>query len=360
MPLSQTRCLLLCMLLVFASANGCDRTSSLDSFQLRQGKGLSLAQDLSGQITAIRFDSSPLTDADLQLMGTSTSLRELSGNAEQVTEAGLVSLAGCSGLQSLQLNACRLNDSAAQAIGSLSALTVLNLTDAKELAPAHLNCFAELPKLLELGLSGTAMNDSCIAQLPAAPLRALSLSRTQLTSAGVQMLAEKYPTLEVITLDEVALDAAAVAALAKLQKVTDLSLCGSGLDDASAAPLCGLQQLRVLNISSNPAITDALIKSLGAAAELRTLNVAGTQFTGTAFADAGFPSLSSLIADNTQVKSDSLQSLKLPTLFSLSLNGCALSTAEIRKVFATNDQTSVSFEEAAPAKDAGEKVKGQI
>ncbi|MFM8475975.1 MAG: hypothetical protein ACKOEO_09270 [Planctomycetaceae bacterium] len=356
----RTRCALLCMLIVIASAIGCDKTSSLESFQLRQGQGLSLSQDLSGQITAIRFDSSPLTDADLQVMGTSTSLRELSGNAEQVTEAGLVALAGCSGLQSLQLNSCRLNAGAARAISSLSALTVLNLTDAKELAPAHLSCFAELPKLLELGLSGTAMNDSCIAQLPAAPLRALSLSRTQLTGAGVQMLAEKYPALEVIQLDEVALDAAAVAAIAQLQKVTNLSLCGCGLDDASAAPLSGLKQLRVLNISSNAAITDALIQSLGTATELRTLNVSGTQFTGTAFADAGFPGLSSLIADNTMVKGDSLRSLKLPTLFSLSLNGCSLSMAEIRKVFAANDQTAVSFEEVRPAEDAGEKVKGQI
>lgn len=356
----RTHCLLLCMLVGIASATGCDKTSSLDSFQQRQGRGLSLAQDLSGQITAIRFDSSPLTDADLQLMGTSTSLRELSGNAEQVTEAGLVSLAGCSGLQSLQLNSCRLSEGAAQAIGSLSALTVLNLTDAKELAPAHLSCFAELPKLLELGLSGTAIDDSCIAQLPAAPLRALSLSRTQLTGAGVQMLCGRYPSLEAIVLDDVALDAAAVAALSQLQKLTDLSLCGCGLDDASAATLSGLKQLRVLNISSNAAITDDLIKSLGTATELRTLNVSGTQFTGAAFADAGFPSLSSLIADNTMVKSDSLRSLKLPTLFSLSLNGCSLSMAEIRKVFAANDQTSVSFEEVRPAKDAGEKVKGQI
>lgn len=360
MPRFQTRCLLLCMLVVFASTTGCDKTSSLDSFQLRQGKGLSLAQDLSGQITAIRFDSSPLTDADLQLMGTSTSLRELSGDAQQVTEAGLAALAGCSGLQSLQLNSCRLSDGAARSICSLKALRVLTLTDSTGLAPTHVSGLAELPKLLELGLSGTAMDDSCIAQLPAAPLRAISLSRTQLTSGGVQMLSEKYPTLEVIALDEVALDAAAVAALSQLQKLTDLSLCDCGLDDASAAPLSELKQLRVLNLSGNDLITDAVIKSFGTVAELRTLNVSGTQFTGTAFADAGFPSLSSLIADKTLVKSDSLRSLKLPTLFSLSLNGCSLSTAEIRKVFAENDQTAVSFEEASPAKDAGEKVKGQI
>lgn len=348
------------LLLAFFPAVGCDRSANLDSFQQRQGKGLSLAYDLSGQITAVRFETAPLTDADLQQLGESRVLRELSGNAAQVTEAGLAALGGCSGLQSLQLTSCRLTENAARSIGSLKALTALTLTDAQELVSGHLSCFSELPKLLELGLSGTAIDDACVAQLPTAPLRSISLSRTQLTSSGVQALAAKYPTLEVILLDDVALDPAAVTAISQLQKLTDLSLSGCGLDDAAAAPLAALPQLRVLNLSGNSALTDSVIRSFGVAAELRTLDVSGTQFTGAAFADSGFPNLSSLLADETQVKGDALRSLKLPTLFSLSLNGCPLSLAEIRKVFAANDQTAVSFDAAPPADGSGEKPEGQI
>lgn len=352
--------LLLSLLPIFGSVSGCEKTSSLDSFQARQGRGLSLAQDLSGQITAIRFETSPLTDADLQVLGTTTALRELSGNAAQVTEAGLTALGGCSGLQSLQLTSCRLSENSARSIASLKSLTTLTLTDSPELTAGLLGCFTELPKLLELGLSGTAIDDTCVAQLPTAPLRSIDLSRTRLSSAGVQAVAVKYPTLEVVLLDDVALDLAAVTALAPLQKLTDLSLSSCGLDDASAAPLSGLKQLRVLNLSRNPALTDKLIQAFGTAAELRTLNVSGTQFTGVAFAEAGFPSLSALLADGTQVKADALRSLKLPTLFSLSLNGCPLSLAEIRRVFAANDQTAVSFDEAPPADESSEKVEGQI
>lgn len=352
--------LLLTLLLIFGPVSGCEKTSSLDSFQARQGRGLSLAQNLSGQITAIRFETSPLTDADLQLLGTTTALRELSGDAAQVTEAGLTALGGCSGLQSLQLASCRLTENSARSIASLKALTTLTLTDSPELTPELLGCFSELPKLLELGLSGTAIDDTCIAQLPKAPLRSISLSRTRLTSAGVQAVAAQYPSLEVILLDEVALDLAAVTALAQLQKLTDLSLSSCSLDDTSAAPLSGLKQLRVLNLSRNSAITDSLIQGFGTAAELRTLNVSGSNFTGVGFADAGFPSLSALLADDTQVKADALRSLKLPTLFSLSLNGCPLSLAEIRRVFAANDQTAVSFDEVPPVDDSAEKVEGQI
>jgi len=348
------------LLLIFTLVTGCEKTSSLDSFQARQGRGLSLAQDLSGEITAIRFESSPLTDADLQLLGTTTALRELSGDAAQLTEVGLTALSGCSGLQSLQLASCRLTENSARSIASLKALTTLTLTDSQDLNAAVLGCFAELPKLVELGLSGTALDDNCIAQLPTAPLRSISLSRTRLTSAGVQAVAAKYPALEVLQLDDVALDLAAVTALAQLQKLTDLSLSSCGLDDSSAAPLSGLKQLRVFNLSRNPALTDSLFQSFGTAAELRTLNVSGTQFTGVAFAEAGFPSLSALQADDTQVKADALRSLKLPTLFSLSLNGCPLSLAEIRRVFAVNDQTAVFFDEVPTSDDSGEKVEGQI
>ncbi|MFM7059387.1 MAG: hypothetical protein ACKO2P_20945 [Planctomycetota bacterium] len=363
---SRCRIVLLCLFIALASAAGCDKSSSLDSFQERQGKGISLTRNLAGQINAIRFESTPLTDADLTLLGSATTLRELAGNAAQVTSTGLIALQGCSSLQSLQLNSCRLSEQAAQSIGSLKTLTTLNLTDAQELTPACLACLSELQKLVELGLSGTAIDDACIPHLPAAPVRSLALSRTRLTSAGILSLVDRFPDLEVIQLDEVALDAAATAALSRLERLTDVSLSSCRLDDAAAAPLGTLKQLRVLNLSHNTALTDSLIGSLGNAAELRTLNVSGTQFSGVAFAEAGFPSLAALIADDTQVKGESLRSLKLPTLFSLSLNGCPLSLAEIRRVFAENDQTAISFEESAPAIEPGNKdrsdrkVKGQI
>jgi hypothetical protein len=353
------RPLLLAILLTTGLA-GCNQSSKLDTFQQRHGQGLSVARDMAGKITAIRFESTPLTDHDLQLLGEADALKELSGDASQITDAGFAALATCSQLESLQLKSCKLSDSAAKSIGALSKLIALDLTDASELTPTRLASLGQLSKLSTLCLRGTAIDDACIPHLPDAPLKSLSLANTKITSAGTLEVHVRWPDLEILQLDGLPLDSNALQTFSRFPKLAELSLGNCSVGDDALTHLAACQLLRVLDLSDNTALTDPAIKSLGNLPELRTINVSGTQFTGNDFSSAGFPVLASLVADRTMVSKETLRTLKLPTLFSLSLRGCSLTEQEIRSVFSTNDQTAVSFDQAPPEKDGEKKVRGQI
>ena len=343
-------------------ALGCDNTSRLDSFQQRHGQGLSVARDMAGNIKAIRFETDPLTDADLLLLAGAESVREISGDASAVTDAGFAALAECRQLQSLQLKSCRFTDTAAKSIAALSQLTTLDLTSAADISPERLATLGQLSQLTDLCLRDTAVDDACLSSLPAGKLRSLCLAETtlKLTAAAANNLKAAAPDLEVLQLDGLSIDAETLLAIAALPKLAELSLKNCSIEDHAIAPLVNCKLLRVLDISENPALSDSSIYTLGALPELRTINVSGSKFTGVGFSDSGFPSLAALVADRTQVRSDALRSLKLATLFSLSLNGCSLTEKEVRAVFSTNDQTAVSFDQQPPAEEAEEKVRGQI
>jgi hypothetical protein len=353
---------LLIALTLLSLAFGCDNASKLESFQQRHGQGLSVARDMAGNIKAIRFEAAPLTDADLLLLAGADSVREISGDASGVTDAGFAALAECRQLQSLQLKACRFSDTAAKSIAALSQLSSLDLTAAADITPERLATLSQNAQLNELCLRDTSVDDACLASLPAAKLKSLCLAGTtlKLTAAAASSLRTTAPDLEVLQLDGLAIDAETLLAIAALPKLAELSLKDCSIDDTTLAPLVNCKLLRVLDISENPALSDSSIHALGALPELRTINVSGSKFTGAGFSDSGFPALAALVADRTQVKSDALRSLKLPTLFSLSLNGCSLTEKEIRAVFSTNDQTAVSFDQQAPAEESDEKVRGQI
>ena len=351
---------LLLALLLTSGLHGCNQSSSLDTFQQRHGQGLAVARDMAGKITAIRFESAPLTDNDLQLLAAADSLKELSGDASQITDAGFTALAACSQLESLQLKSCKLSDTAAKSIGALTKLTVLDLTDATQLTPAHLESLGQLSKLSTLCLSGTAVDDTCIPQLPTAPLKSLCLANTKITAAATLEIHARWPDLEILQLDGVPLNADTAQTFSKFPKLAELSLGNCSIGDDALTHIANCQLLKVLDLNNNATLTDPAIKSLGSLPELRTINVSGTQFTGADFSSAGFPRLASLFADRTMVSKETLRSLKLPTLFSLSLRGCALTEQEIRSVFSTNDQTAVSFDQSPAENETEKKVRGQI
>lgn len=163
-----------------------------------------------------------------------------------------------------------------QALGRMPDLEALILQPPLQVVAADLRELRAAPKLASLTISSEGTFDTelaaAVVELPR--LAMLALHRMELNAGGIAALSG-LPHLERLFLDEVALDGDAAAALATLRGLRLLHVAGAGerataLLPAQVAPLAKLPRLEVLFLQ-NLQLEDAALAALPA--QLRSLEL---------------------------------------------------------------------------------------
>ena len=110
-----------------------------------------------------------------------------------------------------------------------------------------LGALRDLPELTALNLDGTGVDGAALRPVQLALTR-LYLADTAIDDAAVAELAERYPALEVLDVEDTAVGDAGVRALAALRGLHALNLAGTALRDDGGAALAGMAALEIVDL----------------------------------------------------------------------------------------------------------------
>ena len=151
-------------------------------------------------------------------------------------------------------------------------------------------------------------------------IKCLNLDNTELTSAGLKEIADKFKKIEDLSIRGTAIDDSQLVALSNFPNLKSLHLDGTSISDAGLDNLKGLSNLESLGLGNCP-IKDVGIRSLKELKNLKNLSLRDTQIT-----DEGLKSiveikqLEHLALSGTMVTAEGLKVLQnIPKLDSLYL-----------------------------------------
>jgi len=293
------------------------------------------------------------TDADVERVAATPSVRRLDLSLTYVSDRGIERLKGLAQLEDLNLSAAEfITDAAIAFLRGHRLLKRLNLrgTDVTDTSLAYI---AELPQLTSLDISFTQITDVGLEHLASlAQLEELNLGGTKISGAGLHVL-KLLPRLRKLSFYGIQrrnagwcwapvvtdLELDTLALLAGLEELnigfgvalgtprpSDLGPAdseaecriagGTRITDLGLAKLASLKKLRYLDVSGS-SITPNGVKTLAAFHELRRLslwNVKGID-DSVAVSLAALSNLTSLDLSNTPIGDETLRRLaKLPNL----------------------------------------------
>jgi hypothetical protein len=141
------------------------------------------------RVVHVSLRETKVTDDDLRVLNLLPKLAGLDLSKTSITGAGLKHLKGLKELESLSLWNTRVDDDSLEHIKGLIKMgsLVLDGTRVTDTGLIHLKDMTDLEEWL--GLSGTKVTDAGLVHLEKfTKLRSLTLSKTQVTAAGVKVL----------------------------------------------------------------------------------------------------------------------------------------------------------------------------
>ncbi|HEY1602817.1 MAG TPA: hypothetical protein VGG64_24650 [Pirellulales bacterium] len=242
--------------------------------------------------------SEQITDAGVASLAAFPGLRDLDFVGGLVTDAGFARLGTTASLESLEIRGRSHEISLAlgAAVSHLANLRSLELGDRgadpwnrrTPIAPGALAGLPGLQRLQYLGLGGTEATDRDLRYVAAIPrLRSLVVRCTLITDTGLEALASNT-SIERITLCFTLADDAGMRSLGRLGNLTDIDLSETRVGDAGLAELAGLTNVKWLNLSGTR-ITDAALATISKFTKLERLDLSCTEVT-----DPGLAQLSQL------------------------------------------------------------------
>ena len=215
-----------------------------------------VGQSFSGEVELAKLDALRLADRH----ATDRFLERLRGrvNPRELT------------ISSTFFQRSEVTDAGLEHLEAMSNLRRICISPASNITDAGLKHLAKLPNLEEIKL----------------------LTGSRITDAGLEHLSG-LPQLEVLCLAQGEVTDAGLAYLKSLVNLRELVIYASDdkglITDAGLADLSQLKNLRLLSIGSNPKITDAGLRHIGALTGLETFRISGCQIT-----DAGLAQLQGL------------------------------------------------------------------
>lgn len=206
------------------------------------------------------FSSPYHNDSNLSGLNQVRNLAELVISDTQVTDDGLVHLAGCDDLMTVSLlNSRRITDRGLQHLLELPDLTELSLAGTP-ITDAGLKTLAALTQLQSLSLAGTQVTDAGLPHLHGlAALSRLSLQDTAISDSGLQHLS-RLRALQSLNLENTDITDAGLKQLTPLVQLRKLSLAGTSVTDAGLVHLSGLTQLAELILVETAVTPDGAAK----------------------------------------------------------------------------------------------------
>jgi hypothetical protein len=241
------------------------------------------------RLEELRFDFSSccLQDVDYSFLDGLASLGVLRLDGLELPEDQAHHLDALGELRELEVVQQDLGPVAAEHVAGLDSLRRVLLWDLR-LGDAGLVEIARLPRLEWLTLVRTGVTDLGMQALAGCPaLGRLVLHEGAVSAAGIGALSEVGPLRAV---EMRGADDEALAQLARLTDLRELSLEGRGISDAGVAALAALHRLERLALE-HTSVTDQGLAHLGRLGRLRALGLRGSEV-----GDAGLAHLEALSA----------------------------------------------------------------
>jgi hypothetical protein len=223
-----------------------------------------------------------ITPAGLALLAEIRTLEKLSLYQVNAEGAGLGdvairSAAGLPALRDLSVNECGTTDAGAKLLERLPQLTALSLRQEGRLTDEALNSIGKLPRLKSLLLASYVATERLgRMRFSADGIRHLSgltnVETLSLVGQDVPADALNWPHLTSLALGSPSVDDAAAARIGTLHELRQLELSYCGIGDKGMQYIAALPELLRLNISSG-FITDAGIETLRSHARLESVSL---------------------------------------------------------------------------------------
>lgn len=181
----------------------------------------------------------------------------------------LIVLLGCVGCQ-------RSNDALfveaieGVASGKAKSIDIRNAPIADE---SSLSKLAGLSNLDSLNLDKSPVTDAGLASIgPQPALRALSLTRTAITNKSLATIAENFPGLVYLRLDETTINDNALESLSGLKQLQEISLFRVPVGDRACKVMAEIASLRRISLDQSM-ITDAGLDALATRDDLERVSI---------------------------------------------------------------------------------------
>jgi hypothetical protein len=166
-----------------------------------------------------------------------------------VTDDAAKALTAATGLTELKISDGELTDDGVKALASLTRLHALTLTKNAKIRGTTVPALVALRDLGTLSITGAQLGDlpgwSALKKL--SKLTSLSLTRSEVTDAGLKELAQVTP-LTSLTLDSCAITDAGLPELARMKGLQRLSVLDTKITEKAVPILSEMKQLTYLNV----------------------------------------------------------------------------------------------------------------
>ena len=280
--------------------------AAIDETGWIENAGGTFTVNAAGQITAINFRASWITDADLRRLAKLPALRALDLSLTRVTDQGMQELKNLSSVEELNLRFAEyVTDEGLSAIKNWKKLKrlVLHGTKVSDTALEHI---AGIGTIEVLDLGSVMLTDVALERLTVLPnLKALTIGGNELGDAGLQALRQMpgltYLDLSgrqgtdsnvwTISMSDIGLEA--VLTLSKLQELRfGCTSIGVGIEGARFATVSmmgitprwiekmkSLKELKRLKLQGCDRIDDSAVATLATYPSLEELDLKGTGVT---------------------------------------------------------------------------------
>jgi hypothetical protein len=275
----------------------------------------------------LHLGSTGITDAGLAELAGLKQLRELSISGTKVTGPGLRHLGGLKHLRSLDMARTRLASEHLALLSSLEQLEVLRLSGAG-VDDSGLKAIGRLKHLRKLDLGGARVTDEGMAALSdLAQLEDLALTSARITGEGLKHLRGLKRLRRLDLSQNSRLSDLALGELARIPRLTSLSLRGTNVKGLGLSELAELDELVSLDLTRTK-LSAAGLKELGELTQLRSLFLT-LEASDASLRDLGqLKDLRFLAINGAQATDDALQGLvPFKELETLDLGGAPLSGA---------------------------------
>jgi RNA polymerase sigma factor (sigma-70 family) len=215
------------------------------------------------------WGGSPLTDRSLAAVAKLRTLRELAIEGKEFTNEGAALLANLPNLESLLLTFPNVDNDTLKIVADLPNLRELTFMSSGDVTMSGLNVLNKLSGLESLHVSDIRPDGATLDLSGLKKLQRLRLS----------MRHEVDKTTKPYEVTYNALRDSDLACLSGMTELEDLSLVGSGLSDAGLAHLAPLTNLKYLQFSGGPGLTDVGLRHLSRMRRLDSLMILDCRVT---------------------------------------------------------------------------------
>lgn len=274
-------------------------------------------------LTSLRLDDAKVSDTGLQHLAPLTRLETVSLRGTAITDAGLAIVSQWPELTSLDLSKTKIGDEGLGHLVSCSKLSQLRLAGLENLSIAGVRSLARLASLTEIDLQKTRLDGQALAALATCKgIRSLTLSGPDYRGSDLEAIAA-MKGLTVLRLYGIPVADEDLRHLASLSSLETLRLHDSRVTGAGLVHID--RDLKVLSLEGSP-VDDASITFVERFGQLWELSLAQTRVTERILPELGaFPMLMTLDLSSNNIHDGDLSALQgLDQLYSLDLSSTFL------------------------------------